>query len=90
MDDYDHNQRRDLFAAAAPAEVPEWFKCPLPDVPAAVFPDDLSRRAGEYCTNSEEIDAGRRLQKEVRFFSWRRFFADRMIEELDGGRGGDK
>lgn len=86
MDDDDRNERRDLFAAMAPPDVPEWFKCPLPELPAPIFPDG----PGEYCTNSAEIDAARRRRQEIRFFAWHRFFAVRLIEELDAPAGGAK
>lgn len=87
---------RAMLACWAPQEIPVWFKCEKPERPRDVWmgsesgkvyqsPFDAEREEGfdhYYNANSEAIMQWELDCLRTRYFAWRVYYADRMLECL--------
>jgi hypothetical protein len=89
-------ERRDYFAANAPA-VPQWFEHePVGKRPERPKPSNFPPAPGESrdtwesrarnALNQHTVDCElwRQANEHARYFQWRRFYADKMLEILGG------
>jgi len=84
--------RRDFFATNAPLPVPEWFDHvlvqPRPDNSAPYSAQGTFETKEEYAERAREAHRAQRIainrwkfvNDEARFFQWRWYYADKMIE----------
>jgi hypothetical protein len=83
--------RHDYFAANAPTEIPGWFQpdmahLPLPEKPENVTRDGFGQYTGSaYEAWREAVAQVEDQRAEYRYFMWRWYFAEKMIEHKGKG-----